>query len=107
MKMESREASTEKRAFQRRPVELSVRFRSEMLDFEAKAELIGEVLDISDGGLFVKSEFLEIPGTQVSLILWLPGDTHPRVVKGVVAWVAEAAPKGPGMGIKLVQQVAA
>ena len=107
--MQEHEARGEKRAFQRRTVgdHLAVRFRSEMLEFEARAELIGEVLDVSDGGLFIRSEYLELPGTPVMLTVWLPTDKHPRMLKGVVAWVAEGPPKGPGMGIKLVQSWAA
>jgi Tfp pilus assembly protein PilZ len=91
----------EKRAFLRHPVEYTVRIWSEMLDIETKAEVIGEVLDISSGGLFVRSDFLEIPGTPVSLLVWLPSAEDPVPLKGHVAWVTEHPPKGPGMGIKL------
>ncbi len=92
---------SEKRAFLRHPVTYPVRIWSEMMDFEAQAEVLGEVLDISSGGLFVRSDFLEMPGTPVSLLVWLPGNEQPIPLKGHVAWVTEAPPKGPGMGIKL------
>ena len=72
-----------------------------MLDFEAKAELSGEVQDISTGGLFIRSDFLEPRGTPVSLLVWLPSQAKPLVLSGRVAWVAETPPKGPGMGIEL------
>ena len=79
-----------------------VRVWSEMLDLETHAEVLGEVLDISSGGLFVRSDFLEMPGTPVSLLVWLPdSNDQPIPLKGHVAWVTEHPPKGPGMGIRL------
>jgi len=72
-----------------------------MLDFETKAEVSGEVLDMSSGGLFIRSDFLEPRGTPVSLLVWLPGIAQPLQLSGRVAWVTEAPPKGPGMGIQL------
>lgn len=98
--METREPGAEKRTTLRRDVIYPVTFRSELLEFDAKAEVIGEVLDMSMNGLFVRSEFLEAPGTPVSLLVWLTSD-HPISLRGKVAWVTEHPPKGPGMGIKL------
>jgi Tfp pilus assembly protein PilZ len=72
-----------------------------MLDFETRAEVAGQVLDISTGGMFVRSDFLEMPGTPVSLLVWLPNMPAPLQLSGRVAWVAEKPPKGPGMGIEL------
>lgn len=101
--MEDREqAGAEKREHFRRSVEYRVTFRSEMLEFESRAEVMGEVLDISAGGLFVRSEYFEPPGTPVSLLVWIDDD-EPIALRGSVAWVAEHPPKGPGMGIKLAQ----
>lgn len=94
-------SDSDKRAYRRKPIVCPVRFWSEMLDFEAKAELQGEVTDISSGGLFIRSDFLETKGTPVSLLVWLPSRTVPIALQGRVAWVAEAPPKGPGMGIEL------
>ena len=94
-------ADDNKRAYKRKPIICPVRFWSEMMDFEAKAEVEGEVLDISTGGLFIRSEFLETQGTPVSLLVWLPEATQPVALSGRVAWVAENPPKGPGMGIEL------
>lgn len=102
--MEQRERGSEKRAFWRRAVEYPVRFRSELLEFDAQAEVLGEVLDMSHGGLFVRSDFLEAPGTPVSLLVWLPSEPEPVALRGTVAWVAERPPKGPGMGIKLTER---
>jgi Tfp pilus assembly protein PilZ len=99
--MQPSEPGSEKRTFVRQDVMYPVRFRSEMLEFESKAELIGEVLDMSEGGLFVRSEYLEAPGTPVWLQVWLPSSPEPIALRGNVAWVAEHPPKGPGMGIRL------
>ena len=93
-------SGSERRRSPRYPVELPVRFWSELLEFEGRVELSGEVSDVSWGGLFVRCEFLETPGTPVSLLVTLPG-TEPVPLKGHVAWVAEEPPKGPGMGIRL------
>jgi hypothetical protein len=101
--MEQRERGSEKRTSLRRSVEYPVRFKSELLEFDSKGEIIGEVLDMSPGGMFVRSEFLEAPGTPVSLLVWLPNQDEPIALRGTVAWVAEHPPKGPGMGIKLLQ----
>jgi Tfp pilus assembly protein PilZ len=97
----STEDEHEKRTSQRRAVVYPIRFSSKLLDFEAKAELVGEVLDVSSGGLFIRSEFLEVPGTRVSLQVWLPNARQPIALTGHVAWVTETPPKGPGMGIRL------
>ena len=104
--MKDSEPGSEKRRRRRRTVEYPVRFRSELLEFDAKMELVGSVLDVSEGGLFVRSDFLELPGTPVSLQVWLPKQAEPIALRGTVAWVAEHPPKGPGMGITLVHDIA-
>jgi hypothetical protein len=104
--MKNAEPGSEKRRKRRRTVEYPVRFRSELLEFDAKMELIGSVRDVSESGLFVRSDFLELPGTPVSLQVWLPKHAEPIALRGTVAWVAEHPPKGPGMGITLVHDYA-
>src|SRR5262245_60655658 len=94
-----------KRTSERVPLVCPVRFKSEMLDFESNAEVEGEVVDASSGGLFVRSELLEMPGTRVSLLVWLPNSVNPIGLVGRVAWVAENPPKGPGMGIELATMI--
>jgi hypothetical protein len=89
----------DRRLAPRYSVELPARYWSELLEFEGRVELTGEVSDVSWGGLFVRCEFLEPPGTPVSLLVTLPESAVP--LKGHVAWVAEEPPKGPGMGIRL------
>jgi Tfp pilus assembly protein PilZ len=91
----------ERRGAPRYPVELPVRFWSEMLEFEGRVEVSGEVSDVSWGGVFVRCDFFETPGTPVSLFVTLPDGKQGVPLKGHVAWIAESPPKGPGMGIKL------
>jgi uncharacterized protein (TIGR02266 family) len=91
-----------RRRFERHEIDLPVRFRSEMLDFQGRARFLeGEVADISRGGLFIRSDFFEMPGTPVRLLLAVPGSTGTLHLDGHVAWVVEEPPKGPGMGIRL------
>jgi uncharacterized protein (TIGR02266 family) len=85
----------ERRRFPRYDVSISVRFSSDMLDFDST------VSDISLGGLFVRSELLDVPGTPVQLSLQMPGGGDRVHVSGQVAWIVERPPKGPGMGIRL------
>lgn len=89
----------ERRRARRQSVELPIWFRSELMEFEGDALLGGEVRDVSEGGLFVRSEYLELPGTIVRLVITLPDGEPPLEVEGRVAWVAEEPPHGPGMGI--------
>jgi len=94
----------EKRAASRRSIDghVSVRFTGEMLDFDSTAELLsGQVENVSQGGLFVRSDFLEMPGTPVLLIVTMPVTGETVRLNGRVAWVAHEAPRGPGMGIQL------
>jgi Tfp pilus assembly protein PilZ len=89
-----------RRSHERYRVDLPVFFSSEMLAFEGFAQLAGVVDNISRGGLFVRSDFLEVPGTPVQLVVTLPR-TDPLYLEGQVAWVVHSPPAGPGMGIDL------
>jgi hypothetical protein len=83
-------------------VTLPVRFCSEMLDFEGQAEASGEISDVSAGGLFVRCDLLEVPGTPVRLTIAVPKPGRGALpLHGTVAWIADEPPKGPGMGIRL------
>ena len=91
-----------RRTFARYDTQVPVRFTSEMLDFDGTVELEqGSVENVSQGGLFVRSEFLEIPGTPVLLLLKVPPTGEEVRRGGIVAWVADEPPAGPGMGIRL------
>lgn len=95
------DSGPDRRCLPRYDCSLPVLFRTELLEFEGDAEVLdGEAADISQGGLFVRSQYLEAPGTPVSLRLSVPR-TAPLDLHGHVAWVAEEPPKGPGMGIQI------
>ncbi len=92
----------DRRTSPRFDVTLPVRFCSEMLDFETQAEVSGEVSDVSEGGLFVRCDLLEVPGTPVRLMVSMPKPLDQQLpLHGTVAWIADEPPKGPGMGIRL------
>lgn len=91
----------ERRRSRRQSVELPIWFRSELMEFEGDALFGGEVLDVSEGGVFIRSDYLELPGTYVRLVIALPDGGAPVELDGRVAWIAEAPPNGPGMGIEL------
>ena len=93
----------ERRRARRQSVELPIWFRSELMEFEGDGLFGGEVLDVSEGGVFIRSDYLELPGTYVRLVITLPDGGTPIELEGRVAWVAEAPPRGPGMGIELSQ----
>lgn len=91
-----------RRSYQRFALSIPIRFRSEMLDFNGQAMLMnGQLIDISRGGVFVRSDFFEMPGTPVQLQLGGSPQLPPVHLEGHVAWIMEGPPKGPGMGIKL------
>ena len=88
-----------RRTHHRFETSLLVRFTSSMLDFDGAADLdTGQVANISRGGLFVRSEYLEPPGTPVRLILMLPRTGETTRLDGVVAWINDDP---PGMGVRL------
>lgn len=85
----------ERRLNGRVPVHLPATFTSESLEMDVELE----VRNVSSGGLFVRSDFLEPTGTEVRLrVAFAERDVN---VRGRVAWVAEHASNGPGMGIEL------
>jgi hypothetical protein len=89
----------ERRGSRRVPTTLPVRFCSEHLEFEGEAALDAEICDVSEGGVFIRSDYLEPPGTRVLLLVSLLRER--KLVSGRVAWTAHEPPKGPGMGIRL------
>ena len=56
----------------------------------------GEILNISQGGLFLGTGSRDAVGTEAEVIIGLPHDAGPLVVRGVVAWVGSG---DQGMGI--------
>jgi hypothetical protein len=99
---EAQRAKVERRGFPRYAASIPVRFSSEMMDFHTTAELVeGRVADISRGGLFIRSDFLEVSGTPVRILFQLPPGQGVFSIEGHVAWIERRPPKGPGMGIRL------
>lgn len=92
-------AGSEQRAHARIPVRVPVHLSSEMMDLDGEAE-VAEVSNVSEGGLFVRSDFLEPVGTPVQMVV-APESGQSVAVSGYVVWVAENPPRGPGMGIRL------
>jgi hypothetical protein len=90
----------QRRTYPRFHIWVPVRISTELLDLEGEAELTGELANVAQGGLFVRSEYLEPPGTVVRIAVDLPdGDTVELM--GRVAWATDQPPRGPGMGIEL------
>jgi len=95
-----------RRAQERFAVQLPCRFSSESMEFDAEAEVCrGEVSDVSAGGVFVRCDLLEVPGTPVHLLIFVPESDKAIPVDGRVAWISVEAPKGPGMGIRLSSEL--
>ena len=90
----------EQRSAPRYPVNMLVRLSSDLLVFEGNAEVQGVTTDVGAGGLFVRSDLLEPVGTRVRVRV-LVADGDPIAMEGSIAWIADAPPKGPGMGISL------
>ena len=59
----------------------------------------GRVTNLSESGLFVRSDFLDGLGTEVSLAIHLPASPAPLQVAGMVARV-DSRPRESGMGIR-------
>lgn len=79
---------------------VAVRLHTELLDLEGEAMASGVTEDAGRRGLFVRSDFLEPPGTEVRLSVGL--DDEELTLHGEVAWVTEDGDGGgPGMGIRL------
>lgn len=63
--------------------------------------------DVTDDGIFIKTTNLYKPGTQVTIQLTLPDETHVTLV-GIVRWSKKVPPnmihlvKKAGMGVKIL-----
>lgn len=90
----------QRRAHPRFSLWVPVRISTDLLDLEGEAELHGQMADVAQGGLFVRSDYLEPPGTPVRVHVDLP-DGQTVELMGRVAWSTEQPPRGPGMGIEL------
>ncbi len=87
----------------RRPVNLKITFKSATVeDFVQRY-----AIDISDGGIFVRTKKPLAVGTKVRFRFQLQGDSPLFSGSGVVAWTREYDPQkptgAPGMGVKFVE----
>lgn len=64
--------------------------------------LQGWVANLSRNGLFLRSDYLDDPGSEVRVSFDLPGDPHPLAVCGQVVRVHDN-PLCPGMAIRFTQ----
>jgi len=86
----------ERRQFARIPVNLQLKFKS----FEALENLLeGAALDISPGGMFIRSRQVKPLGTVVEIELPVPGG-EPALVRGVVRSIRYQQGEPFGMGIE-------
>ncbi|MFW6051619.1 MAG: PilZ domain-containing protein [Myxococcota bacterium] len=93
-------SSGHRRAHPRYHIHVPVRLSTELLDLEGEAELFGELSNVAEGGLFVRTEYLEPEGTPVRVAIDLP-DGETVELTGRVRWASAQPPRGPGMGIEL------
>lgn len=91
---------THERQHDRIPVTLQVEFRT------AGAFLVAYTVNLSTGGMFVETQEPRPIGTQLRILLTVPG-AEPVPLEGAVVWIREApeADKPPGMGIRFVDPV--
>jgi hypothetical protein len=90
----------QRRSHPRFHIWVPVRISTDLLDLEGEAELFGQLSNVAEGGLFVRSDYLEPPGTLVRIAVDLP-DGQVVELSGRVAWSSGQPPRGPGMGIEL------
>ena len=83
----------ERRAAPRLQVNLPARYNSEA------TSLLGWVANLSRNGLFLRSDYLDEAGVEVSVSFELPGEPHPVALRGEVVRVNDGA-LCPGMAIR-------
>jgi uncharacterized protein (TIGR02266 family) len=86
----------ERRGANRLQVNLPARYASEAIT------LVGWVANLSRNGLFLRCEFLDQAGAEVSVSFELPGEVEPVELRGRVVRVHDGS-LCPGMGIRFTQ----
>jgi uncharacterized protein (TIGR02266 family) len=86
----------EKRRAHRILVRFPVQYHSQTARFSGWAS------DLSQDGVFVRSDFLDATGAPVALALQLPGNEAPLRLRGQVVRVDET-PETSGMGIRFTE----
>jgi len=82
---------------QRRSPRISVNLSAECRS--SQLHLDGRVVNISQGGVFFRSDLLDQSGAEVRVLLTLPERHQPLELRGDVAWIKNAAGNA-GMGIR-------
>src|ERR1044071_9695215 len=85
--------SEDQRRWPRMPVNLCAEYRASQLHLD------GRVVNISQGGVFFRSDLLDQFGAEVRVMLVLPERHEPLELRGDVAWIKDAAGNA-GMGIR-------
>lgn len=83
----------ERRTAHRVQVNLPAQYNSESI------ALSGWIANLSDEGLFLRSEYLDETGSDVSVSFDLPGEAHPVALRGEVVRVHDS-PLCPGMAVR-------
>lgn len=86
----------ERRAAHRLQVNLPARYASHAL------AVVGWVANLSRNGMFLRSEYLDEAGAEVSVSFALPDEQHPVALRGQVVRVNDGA-LCPGMAIRFTQ----
>lgn len=91
-----------KRQHQRRAVRVEFRIRD--ADDAFGGEIVFDTVDISEGGAFLRADYLLEDGERLEVSFTLPQSTAAIVVRAKVAWVTKRATlKGDaGMGLQFV-----
>ncbi|HMJ50713.1 MAG TPA: PilZ domain-containing protein [Polyangiaceae bacterium] len=95
------ETTAQRRNNQRFQVDLELTLQSESTIW------IGQLENVSDGGVFVASKELKPIGTEVEVTLKLPGNLLPIWAVGVVCWIRDTSgrddtPLGMGIQFRLI-----
>jgi uncharacterized protein (TIGR02266 family) len=87
----------ENRRFERLEAEIEVDFR------HGHESFVEFTLNVSAGGLFIKTDYPRMPDDVIHMRFTLPDQNDIQDIKGVVRWSNRDAAKGPvGMGIEYV-----
>ena len=87
----------ERRRYKRYRLERTAYYDSLELSFKSR------IADIGLGGIFLRSDFLDEPGTEVELCLDVPMETSPLMAPGKVVFAGEKKELGAGMGIAFIK----
>ena len=100
------QTDSNRREHQRFDTDFTIHFSSDNLEFSGTAEYrSGKAKNLSRGGLFIRSDYLDLPGTKIKLQIPVPNTKEKLHLEAEVSWIDDAPPLGPGMGIELIGQL--